>query len=233
MSKPGKCWFLPIDLEVLIISSIASVAQNTNSVTSALPSKQTSDATLGTRIEASRVDGSSQTKRNGSHRRDSYQNVASAQAGADDNGDDTTGSSDLWSAAYREAVESLKGDVDVVILNSNNVAQLFRKLDQLDKEANQESAFLRGVKYLQSVKVPLERFKLALDLASPLTNLEPTATTVFGVVRSITAIAISLAGADLEFAKQIGEMLEQISYIDDCDTLGQKADRADIHRVSV
>lgn len=44
-------------------------------------------------------------------------------------------------------------------------------------------------------------------------------------------IAISLATADRDFAKQIGEMLEQLSYIDDCDTLGQKARQEDIHNV--
>ena len=44
-------------------------------------------------------------------------------------------------------------------------------------------------------------------------------------------MAISFATADLEFAKQIGEMLEQIFYIDDCDTLGQKANKIDIHKV--
>ena len=45
-------------------------------------------------------------------------------------------------------------------------------------------------------------------------------------------IAISFATADLDFAKQIVAMLKQIAYIDDCDTLGQKADRNDIHKVS-
>jgi hypothetical protein len=40
-----------------------------------------------------------------------------------------------------------------------------------------------------------------------------------------------MATADLDFAKQIGDMLEQISYIDDCDTLGQKSDKEDIHKV--
>ena len=45
-------------------------------------------------------------------------------------------------------------------------------------------------------------------------------------------IAISFATADMEFAKQIGEMLEQISYIDECDTLGQKTNKTDIHNVS-
>lgn len=44
-------------------------------------------------------------------------------------------------------------------------------------------------------------------------------------------IAISIATADQDFAKQIAEMLEQIAYIDDCDTLGQKAERKVIHKV--
>lgn len=46
-----------------------------------------------------------------------------------------------------------------------------------------------------------------------------------------TQIAISFATADLDFARQIADMLEKLSYIDDCDTLGQKADRKDIHKV--
>jgi len=97
--------------------------------------------------------------------------------------------SDLWSAAFREAVDSLGKDIDVAILKGKNVEQLFRDLEEIDKEATQESAFLRGVKYLHSIQVPLERFKLALDLASPLTSLEPTVTTVFGVLRSVTAVS--------------------------------------------
>jgi hypothetical protein len=45
-------------------------------------------------------------------------------------------------------------------------------------------------------------------------------------------IAITFANADLDFAKQIGEMLEGISYIDECDTMGRKVDRKDIHKVN-
>ena len=101
-------------------------------------------------------------------------------------------SSDLWSAAYREAVYSFGNDIDVAILKGKHLAQLFRELEEIDKEAAQESAFLRGVRYLHSIQVPLERFKLALDLASPLTSVEPTATTVFGVVRSVTAVSLFL-----------------------------------------
>ncbi|PYH50973.1 uncharacterized protein BO96DRAFT_292678, partial [Aspergillus niger CBS 101883] len=50
--------------------------------------------------------------------------------------------------------------------------------------------------------------------------IEPTATTVIGLIKSVTAIAISFATADLDFARQIADMLEKLSYIDDCDTLG-------------
>ena len=99
-------------------------------------------------------------------------------------------SSDLWSAAYREAVDSLGKDIDVAILMGSNAAQLFRELEEIDKEATQESAFLRGVAYLRSIQVPLERFKLALDLASPLSSLDPTAKSVFGVVSGVTAVSL-------------------------------------------
>ena len=98
---------------------------------------------------------------------------------------------DLWSAAFREAVESLGDKLDIAKLNRKHIEQLFRDLEEIDKEATQESAFLRGVNYLHSIQVPLERFKLALDLASPLTSLEPTAMSVFGVVSSVTAVSLS------------------------------------------
>lgn len=97
--------------------------------------------------------------------------------------------SDLWSAAYREAVENLGEEIDIAILKGKNIEQLLRKLEEIERDVTQESAFLRGVKYLRSLQVPLERFKLALDLASPLANLEPAATTVFGVVRGVTAVS--------------------------------------------
>ena len=99
-------------------------------------------------------------------------------------------SSDLWSAAYREAINSLGEDLDVAILMGGNAAQLLKELEEMDKDATQESAFVRGVAYLRSIQVPLQRFKLALDLAAPLSTLDPTATTVFGVVRSVTAVSL-------------------------------------------
>ncbi|KAL2861005.1 uncharacterized protein BJX67DRAFT_367453 [Aspergillus lucknowensis] len=150
---------------------------------------------------------------------------------------DNTGSvivtPDLWSAAYREAIDNMKEEIDIAILTGKSVEQLFRELEGYGKKAATESLFLRGVNCLHSLQVPLERLKLALDLASPLTSLEPATSAAFGVVRGVTAIAISFATADLGFAKQIGDMLVQISYIDDCDTLGQKTERKDIHKALV
>lgn len=109
-----------------------------------------------------------------------------------DNADDNAiivASSDLWSAAYREAVESLGEEIDIAILKGKNVARLFEELEEIEKEVTHESAFLKGVKYLRSLQVPLERFKLALDLATPLASLEPTANTVVGITRGVTAVS--------------------------------------------
>jgi hypothetical protein len=51
--------------------------------------------------------------------------------------------SDLWSSAYRDAVESMGKDLNVAVLKGNNVAQLFTQLGELDSEVTQDSAFLR------------------------------------------------------------------------------------------
>jgi len=122
------------------------------------------------------------------------ENVPMATANRNHSADTSTvnPSSDLWSAAYREAVDSLSAETDVAILMGKNAAELFKTLDEIEKGTEQESAFLRGVKYLRSIQVPLERFKLALDLGVPIATLDPmVATPVLGVVRSVTAVSFS------------------------------------------
>jgi hypothetical protein len=99
-------------------------------------------------------------------------------------------SSDLWSTAYREAVDSLGKDIHLTILKGENLAELFKQLEKIDKEVTQESVFLRGVRYLHSLQVPLDSFKLALDLVTPLTSIEPTAGMVFGIVKGVTAVSL-------------------------------------------
>jgi hypothetical protein len=117
------------------------------------------------------------------------QPIRSNGSTADDDISTIVDSTDLWSAAYREAVESFGKDIDVAILKGSSAAQLLEKLEDVDKQATQESVFLRGVAYLRSIQIPLERFKLALDLAAPLGSVDPTASTVLGVVRSVTAVS--------------------------------------------
>jgi hypothetical protein len=89
-------------------------------------------------------------------------------------------------------VESLGEEIDVISLKGKSITQLFRDLEDIQKGETHDSAFLRGVKYLQSLRVPLETLKLALDLASPLSSLEPTAATVVGVTRSVVAVMSAL-----------------------------------------
>lgn len=108
----------------------------------------------------------------------------------DSNDRNKSDSPDIWSAAFHEAVKSLGDDIDTAILKGNNTAQLFERLEEIGKDAAQESIFIRGVAYLRSIQVPLEQFKLALDLATPLSKLEPTAATVFGVLSSVTAVSV-------------------------------------------
>ncbi|KAF7562456.1 hypothetical protein G7046_g1687 [Stylonectria norvegica] len=217
----------------MLATNAAPISQDTTPSIVSLASTQANHIPSEESINTCDDEAEQQTDQLALHTDHVHQILTADRSTVGDDADNSLVSPDLWSAAYREAVASLGEDIDIAILKGENVAQLFRDLEEIDMEATQESAFLRGVKYLQSIQVPLERFKLALDLASPLTSIEPTASTVFGVVRSVTAIAISFATADLEFAKQIAEMLEQISYIDDCDTLGQKSDKQDIHKALV
>lgn len=96
---------------------------------------------------------------------------------------------DIWSAAFREAVEGLGEDI-ASALSGKSAERLFLELEKFEREAAHKSAFLRGLERLRSLKVPLDTLKLALDLASPLANLEPTASTVLGVVRSVTMVSL-------------------------------------------
>lgn len=157
---------------------------------------------------------------------------------------------DLWSAAYREAVFSLGEEVDSVFLKGERIENLLTSLEEANGELAGSSLFRRGVQRLQT---PLRNLKLALDIASPLTSIEPTASTAVGVVSSVTAVslpfsrpyeirkngsnkreqvAIAICGAEESLNAQIISMLEHVAIIDECDTLGQKLDAGNaIHKV--
>ncbi len=99
---------------------------------------------------------------------------------------DQIGFTDMWSAAYHEAVLDLGEEVEGVILKGENIETLLRNLERASDEAVGDSIFWRGVRRLQT---PLKNFKLALDLASPLASIQPAASTAVGIVSCVTAVS--------------------------------------------
>ncbi|OAP59319.1 hypothetical protein AYL99_06617 [Fonsecaea erecta] len=141
------------------------------------------------------------------------------------------GSTDMWSAAYREALSGFGDEVASVISKGDKIESLLTNLQETNEELAGDSLFRRGLRRLQA---PLKNFKLALDMASPLASIEPTASTAVGVVTCVTAIAIGICGAEDSLNAQIISMLEHVAIIDDCDTLGQKLDADNgIHKALV
>ncbi|KAK8085453.1 hypothetical protein PG997_006724 [Apiospora hydei] len=139
----------------------------------------------------------------------------------------------LWSAAYREAVESQE-TIDQTILEVEKIQDLFVQLEATETGSPDDSLFRRGLKHLESIKGPLTQMKLMLDLTSPLASAEPAAATVIGVVQGVTALAISLATAREKLTENIGKMLDQIQVIDDCDAVGQNlVHRSTVHKALV
>lgn len=165
-------------------SSSTSIPQAGASTTNILPCDQTQG--LQKESTDSKNDNSQHTQIT-SHKHSLDQNPPKGQLTQKNHFASAIGSSDLWSAAYREAVENFEA-MDMAFLEGKSVAQLFQSLEDMEKDATSESAFSRGVKYLHSLQIPLETLKLALDVASPLSNIEPTAATVVGVLRSVTAV---------------------------------------------
>jgi hypothetical protein len=101
--------------------------------------------------------------------------------------------SDLWSVAYHEAVTSLGEEVKGRIMNDEKIDELFAILEEKNDQSARDSLFRRGSRKL---RLPLENFKLALDIASPLASIALTASTAVGVVKSVTAVRLpTLIGA--------------------------------------
>lgn len=165
--------------------------------------------------------------------------------------------SDVWSKAYEEAIQNMGDDIDIAILVGKNAEHLFENLGQLCKKAGENSAAARGIAHLKNAKLPLERLKVVIEVATPLGAIHPAASTALGVVKSVITvsitspasldapkcsieigvltialqIAVTIAGADVEFAGKVAQMMEHIKYINDCDTFGQKTEEEGIHKV--
>ncbi|EEA22900.1 hypothetical protein TMatcc_001762 [Talaromyces marneffei ATCC 18224] len=207
-------------------ASTSASQQHTTSTSSILCLTQANDPGIGSSTNI--TNDKAQVPSN-----DSGQGRATESLPSNDNTGRVSAPSDLWSVAYREAVESFGKELDVAILEAGSVMELFTNLEEIEKGITQKDTFVRRLGYLQSVQGPIETFKLALDLASPAANINLTASTVVGIVKNVTEIIISLAEVKTEFAAKIKDMHERISYIDDCDTLGQKTNGQNIHTALV
>lgn len=103
----------------------------------------------------------------------------------------TTISTDLWSAAYLEALYGFGDEMRSVILKGEKIDTLLTSLEQTNQNLTGDSVFRRG---LQRLQAPLRNFKLALDLASPLTKVQPAASTAVGVVSCVTTVRDPFSG---------------------------------------
>lgn len=101
-------------------------------------------------------------------------------------------SPDVWSLAFAEALDSFGSELDHTLLQGNSAESLMRRLQEMDEDDSQNSAFRRGLDHLRRLRIPLEAIKLALDIATPLVAVEPTAAMAVGVVRSVTAVSASI-----------------------------------------
>lgn len=100
----------------------------------------------------------------------------------------TRASEDLWTATFREAIETFEPKLDIAQLADANVERIVHNLELIDRLNNDDLSFQRGLEHLRRVKGLLENLKLALNLAEPLLSFKPAAATVIGVVRSVTTV---------------------------------------------
>ncbi len=107
--------------------------------------------------------------------------------------------SDLWSKAYQEALNNMAGDLDTAILAGKNAEHMFKELERLDKKTSEQSAVMRGLRYLHSLQVPLQHLKFVLDIANPISAINPAASTAIGVVKSVTTASnlLTLTGVSI------------------------------------
>lgn len=94
--------------------------------------------------------------------------------------------SDQWTAAYRKAVASLSEDERTLVTKGRDIVELFENLSEANHAQKSESTFRR---VLEKVQKPMQYLDQSLDLAKPLTSLDPSAGTAFGIVHSVTLVS--------------------------------------------
>lgn len=99
--------------------------------------------------------------------------------------------SDVWSKAYQEALKKMGDNIDVAMLASKNAERMLEDLGELCTEAGEKSAAMKGIAKLKSIKPALEKLKFVVEVASPLGDIHPAASTALGVVKSVITVSFT------------------------------------------
>ncbi|KAG9255094.1 wd-repeat protein [Emericellopsis atlantica] len=130
-------------------------------------------------------------------------------------------SSDPWSAAYQEAFGQLSEELNGMLKSGRNLEELFRHLNEANQLHKDESLLRRGMERIQK---PIKYLEMMVSLTSPLASVHPASSVAFGIVQSVTTLAIGVCGVEERLNQQITRMLEHINIIDGCDALDRKSD---------
>ncbi|KFA71991.1 hypothetical protein S40288_08082 [Stachybotrys chartarum IBT 40288] len=129
--------------------------------------------------------------------------------------------SDLWSAAYKEAVGQVDQEIGTLVRSGRNLEELFQNLNEANELQKDESILRRG---MERIKKPMEYLQMILNVTSPAAGMNPASSVAFGVVQSVATLAIGVCGVEERLNQQITRMLEHIDIIDGCDALAQRLD---------
>lgn len=109
----------------------------------------------------------------------------------------------IWSVAYRDAIQKLDEDKREMVLRNQNLDQLLKDLGERDAESAENSLFRKGLKKVQK---SLENVKLAVDIAQPFIGLEPVAATATGAVKSFTIVGVlSIPPVHIRYRRLTGD----------------------------
>lgn len=97
--------------------------------------------------------------------------------------------SDLWSAAYKEAVGQVDQEIGTLVRSGRNLEELFQSLNEANELHKEESILRRG---MERIKKPMEYLQMILNVTSPAAGMNPASSVAFGVVQSVATVGLTL-----------------------------------------
>jgi hypothetical protein len=94
---------------------------------------------------------------------------------------------DMWNNAFRRACECRSAEEREKLAQTTDIRDLFESLQKEDKEHEEASLFQRGVNMVGPV---LNRLNFLLNLADPVSSIEPSASSALAIVKMVTAVSV-------------------------------------------